>query len=459
MSSRTDIARFWDATVADFFAGRTPHQEDDDLRRWFAAYAGSGRGVVTEAAFPEPYIGPLDPAHGQPRLVALGLNPGEADLEYQGRNGVFQRELERAGSYSAWSVTEPYLRDPWRSAHRHNRYHANLRTFAQRWTDDPSVRSRDVLVFELYPWHSNAVTATMHPDPALIDRYVWQPLAEVDLPVVFAFGRDWTATARGLGLTEQPVDATFNASDRQLRVFDLPSGQRLAVVWQSGYAGPPGANDIPALRAMRPRSVRPKRADEATRCVHDMLTGTCGICASSATASRRAVVDDRSTTGTLLKHMHAVAETATPKLRQLGFGGLRVQRSAGFLPLRWPAGLWYRVHTQNDDAHVAITAAYVQFRVHIDSFHGDRARNNAALDILRLHLEPDLLARLPDHDALDWRAARGGNNQVCAVTQRRSLGAQTVEEDASWIVDAANAWLRALQTHQITSLRQLTGEG
>src|SRR4051812_2819172 len=113
MSRRTDIARFWDVTVAAFFAGRAPHQEHHDLRRWFAAYAGSSRGAVTDAAFPEPYIGPLDPAHGQPRLVALGLTPGEADLGYQGRHGVFKQEIARAGGYAAWAAPEPYLREPW----------------------------------------------------------------------------------------------------------------------------------------------------------------------------------------------------------------------------------------------------------------------------------------------------------------------------------------------------------
>jgi hypothetical protein len=32
--------------------------------------------------------------------------------------------------------------------------------------------------------------------------------------------------------------------------FALPSGQELAVVWQSGYAGPPGAADTERLREL-----------------------------------------------------------------------------------------------------------------------------------------------------------------------------------------------------------------
>jgi hypothetical protein len=56
--------------TADRFAGRV-----DVLRRWFDGYRGSGRGVVSTEASPEPYIGPLRTSHGNPRLVALGLNP------------------------------------------------------------------------------------------------------------------------------------------------------------------------------------------------------------------------------------------------------------------------------------------------------------------------------------------------------------------------------------------------
>jgi hypothetical protein len=111
-----------------------------------------------------------------------------------------------------------------------------------------NIRSRDVLVLELFPWHSSKVTAAMRPDSALVERYVWRPLADIDIPVVFAFGKHWLSVVQGLNLLEQPVNASFSSASRWLRVFTLPSGQRLAVVWQSGYSGPPGPNDTQALR-------------------------------------------------------------------------------------------------------------------------------------------------------------------------------------------------------------------
>ncbi len=54
-----------------------------------------------------------------------------------------------------------------------NPYHENLRTLARTWAEDPSLRSRDVLVLEHYPWHSDRATATMAPPTDLIDGFVW----------------------------------------------------------------------------------------------------------------------------------------------------------------------------------------------------------------------------------------------------------------------------------------------
>jgi hypothetical protein len=161
---------------------------------------------------------------------------------------VFARDYERLGGFSGWAVSEPYLRDPWRAAHGRNRYHENLRAFARNWLDDPAVRSRDVLVFELYPWHSDAATAAMAPEPDLIDEFVWAPIAELDLNEVIAVGSDWQRVAERLGLRELPLDVAFTDRTRRARAFELPSGQRLAVTWHQASNSPPNAYDARALR-------------------------------------------------------------------------------------------------------------------------------------------------------------------------------------------------------------------
>jgi len=248
VSGRRDaVAAFWDEVVRNALAGGEPHRDVPSLKRWFSGYRGAGRGTVSVDASPEPYIGPLATRLGTPRLIALGLNPGPADLRFQGRSGVFAREHERVGGFSAWAVTEPYVRDPWRAAHGRNRYHENLRAFAQSWLDDPTVRSRDVLVFELYPWHCDAATSAMAPDPDLIEEFVWQPIAETGLPEVIAVGSDWQRVAERLGLPQTKLDVQFTDRTRRARAFELPSGQRLVVTWHQASNSPPNALDARAL--------------------------------------------------------------------------------------------------------------------------------------------------------------------------------------------------------------------
>lgn len=248
VASRDEVAAYWDEVVSEWRDGRAPDLQRPELRRWFVAYAGEGRGAVTAAASPEPYIGPLASRHGTPKLVALGLNPGKADLTFHGPGGVFAQEYARLGGFSAWAMTAPYLREPWRSAHRRNRYHENLRTFAQRWLEDPRITSKDVLVFEMYPWHSDAVTALIRPDRRTIDEFVWAPIADLDVEYVFAFGAPWSRLADRLRLNESHVSVVLNVPSRRVRVFSLATGQHLIVCWQPGYNGPPGEGDVVALR-------------------------------------------------------------------------------------------------------------------------------------------------------------------------------------------------------------------
>jgi Domain of unknown function (DUF4268) len=243
--------------VRDALAGGEPHRTVPALRRWFDGYSGVGRGAVNAVATPEPYVGPLGVDRGVPRLVVLGLNPGRADLGFQGPGGVFAHEYQQLGGFSAWAVTEPYLRDPWRGAKGRNPYHENLRALARRWLDDPSVPSRDVLAFELYPWHSDAATAAMAPDADLIDEFIWRPISEIDVSEVIAIGSAWQCVGEGLGLSEYRLDVSFTDQTRQARAFALRSGQRLVVTWHQGSNRPPNEADVGALRAAVRGEVRP----------------------------------------------------------------------------------------------------------------------------------------------------------------------------------------------------------
>jgi hypothetical protein len=151
--------------------------------------------------------------------------------------------------------------------------------------------------------------------------------------------------------------------------------------------------------------------------------------------------------------MAALAEEATPRLRAVGFGPARILPSAKYVPIRWPASLWFRKYTQNDDLHAFVYDDRLALRVHIDAFHGDRRLNNRALDLMRFEVEHDLLDGLAGNPMLDWRAAVGGDNQVCALTRPGGISRGDIAGDAEWVTAAAGAWLAALSAHPIPDLR------
>jgi hypothetical protein len=243
------IADFWDELTVEWLAGGDPLP--DPLPDWYASYRGSGGGQAARDAFAEPYIGDL---RGAPRMVTLGLNPGSACLDFQGREGTFAREIRERGSYSAWAATSPYFSEEWSQAYGRNRYAWSRLRFARDWLEDRELDVGELLTFELYPWHSARVTAPIRPPAEIVDRFIWQPLADIQVELVFAFGKPWLGVCNALGLPEVGrwgcggADLGSPVASRTAVAFALPSGQWVVVSWQSGYAGPPGGADTLRLR-------------------------------------------------------------------------------------------------------------------------------------------------------------------------------------------------------------------
>jgi hypothetical protein len=249
VSAIARVADFWDHHTATWLDGED--QLPAELVPWFASYQGRGAGSVTCEAFAEPYGGDI---RGSPRFVILGLNPGAAALEFQARDGVFADALRRTGSYSAWAASHPYLGDEWTRAHGRNRYGAARLRFARAWLKEPNLPAQDLLTLELYPWHSTRVTAPIVPPRPIVEEFIWEPLADLAVELVFAFGKPWLDVCKQLGLREISHwgrggdDFGSIVPSRAIVVFELPSHQRVVIVWQSGYAGPPGPDDTERLR-------------------------------------------------------------------------------------------------------------------------------------------------------------------------------------------------------------------
>ena len=111
------VSQLWDSVVDDFLAGREIRRS---LKPWAESYKGKDDGAVEWDALPQLFLGPLT----KPRGVFLALNPGRADLRFQGQNGIFADEIRaNGGSFSAWAASWPYLRDPWVAENGRNRHH------------------------------------------------------------------------------------------------------------------------------------------------------------------------------------------------------------------------------------------------------------------------------------------------------------------------------------------------
>jgi hypothetical protein len=135
-----------------------------------------------------------------------------------------------------------------------NRYLTSRLAFLQTWTGQPTLTADAMVTFELYPWHSTAVTASMRPDPGIVREFVWQPVRQLGAPV-FAFGKPWFGLLeRGLGL--QVVDRLgvdgrpypTEVLSRAVLVLRGEDGPVVVAERHLGSAGPPRRSEALVLR-------------------------------------------------------------------------------------------------------------------------------------------------------------------------------------------------------------------
>ncbi|MDE0209024.1 MAG: hypothetical protein OXJ64_03995 [Boseongicola sp.] len=224
------------------------------LESWRGSYRGRGYGAIEPDAMPEPFLGALAP---RPAGVFLALNPGQACLRFQGRDGIFAEEIRRSGgSFAKWAATWPYLRDPWIAANGPNRHHCARLRFLRYWTCDSDLSASAMTAFEMYPWHSTRVTASMKRGDArdMIRQYVWRPVAELGAPV-FAFGAPWFGILKStpelrvvarLGVGGR--DYGSRVPSRAVIVMQDRDGLTVIAEKHSGGAGPPNRDETAILR-------------------------------------------------------------------------------------------------------------------------------------------------------------------------------------------------------------------
>jgi len=246
VTSRGKVADFWDDVLARWIDGRD--HLIPPLPEWLNSYSGTGKGTVDFGHYPDPYVGDLRGGTHDVRLVVLGLNPGRGYPGLQGPDGTWTKRIAEVGYSHCFDRSPGEDPKSWIELHgKPSPYWRNLINFGKRWSNDPNFDVHGILNFELYPWHSDAVTAPMVPPPHVIDQFIWQPCQEVETKAVFAFGAPWFQLCAALDLHEVRrwgADGTpFPMEDDKgwrMRAYQLPSGQFAVVSSQPGFAGPPG---------------------------------------------------------------------------------------------------------------------------------------------------------------------------------------------------------------------------
>lgn len=225
---RQEVADFWDAYLRRWLAG--DGSLHDPLDRWFRAY----HGPLDLQSYPDPFVGDLRGDRHEPRIVVLGINPGVAVPQLQARGGLWAERVRTEGLSRCFQRSREEDPVSWLRFRPRSQYWARVMPFVARWVDRPTID--DVLAMELYPWHSNTWVQRLLVDRGaslaeLARRFIFGPIAEVEVKFVFSFSLAWQENARILGLKLLRYEEIgYNKSGRlksTFAIFELNVEQRL----------------------------------------------------------------------------------------------------------------------------------------------------------------------------------------------------------------------------------------
>jgi|SRR5208337_3419620 len=225
MAGRQEVADFWDDYLRRWLEGdETLH---DPLDRWFSGYAGP----LDLECYPDPFAGDLRGERSEPRIVVLGINPGQAHRELQARGGIWAERVRAMGFSHCFQRSTEEDPENWRRFHgRRSRYWERVMPFCAAWVDDATIG--DVLAMELYPWHSRRKQGGVETPADLARRFVFEPIAELEVGHVFSFSKPWLEVAERLGLRQVHPREVLSQNKAghvlsTVSVFELGGGQQL----------------------------------------------------------------------------------------------------------------------------------------------------------------------------------------------------------------------------------------
>ena len=129
----------------------------------------------------------------------------------------------------------------------------------KNWYGDAELGHRQMLNWELYPWHSKKVQGSrMRPPSEVIREFLWEPVGSLAAPWVFAFGREWFERLDDLGLRSLLVlgyggepypTLTKPGARRSVKIYEGPGESFVVAMSTAAAAAPPSLKEANILKA------------------------------------------------------------------------------------------------------------------------------------------------------------------------------------------------------------------
>ena len=188
----------------------------------------------------------------------FGINPGvgypglQARKEGTRQDGIWAERVRRQGLSHCFERSPEEDPENWRRFHGgRSRYWERVMPFAGRWVAGATIG--DVLAMELYPWHSERLDGGINTPANLAQRFVFEPIAGLEVRYVFSFSKPWLGVAQRLRLKQLRYEVLSHNSVGSVlstvSVFELVGGQQL-VASTNANGFPLAGHDFDCLQEM-----------------------------------------------------------------------------------------------------------------------------------------------------------------------------------------------------------------
>lgn len=151
-------------------------------------------------------------------------------------------------------------------------------------------------------------------------------------------------------------------------------------------------------------------------------------------------------------YLQQVLKLASPELAKVGYKNIRMHSHGAYMYMRLPV---VALDEWGASIRLSVTRNEAILRLVISG--EDRARNSAALDVIRERYETLWQSLLPGEPEFEWHATTATAQSDIVLARRPGVGYEngTPEESASWATKVATNWLFAFEQEPLEDLPSL----